>query len=142
MFKIRLVQPTDYHFITKMTWQSWVAHPDNVQRSKNHFKRRMDAMLEDGNGYVMYFDDDEFYIVGFMLFRKASQVTALVHVVFVRELYREQGLATQLVNLLKRKGIENIGYDLRLVGEKVFLPTVERNYNLIDLTSEWTYDRE
>jgi hypothetical protein len=63
-------------------------------------------------------------------------------VVFVRELYREQGLATQLVNLLKRKGVENIGYDLRLVGEKVFLPVVERNYNLIDLTAEWPYDRE
>lgn len=142
MFRIRSVLPTDHHYITKMTWNSWCKHPDNLHRSKRHFEQRIEAMLEDGQGYIMCFDDDEYYIVGFMLFRKASQKTALVHVVYVRSLYREQGLGTQLVKLLKRKGIENIGYDLRLVGEQYLLPVIEQNYNLIDLTQQWSYDRE
>jgi GNAT superfamily N-acetyltransferase len=136
------MSPNDYHFITKMTWNAWVSHPDNLKRSKRHFERRIEAMLRDGQGYIMHFDDDEYYIVSFMLWRKASPKTALVHIVYTRPSYRQQGLATQMINLLHKKGIENVGYDLRLVGEKVFLPVVERGFNLMNITSEWTYDRE
>jgi GNAT superfamily N-acetyltransferase len=107
IFKTRPGNVDDIHFITKSWFLTWVQSPENALRSRDSFVKRTDSILakKDTNIAVVCYQDNPKYIAAFMVYT-VIDTGAIIHCLYVRKNWQMQGIATELLQKLRNRGVE------------------------------------
>jgi GNAT superfamily N-acetyltransferase len=142
MFKTRPGNVDDIHFITKSWFLTWVQSPENALRSRDSFIKRTDSILakKDTNIAVVCYQDNPKYIAAFMVYT-IIDTGAIIHCLYVRKNWQMQGIATELLQKLRNRGVESIAFTCYLVDDYLLETTTKRIFNsVVNARDKWKTD--
>ena len=142
MFKTRPGCPDDIHYITKSWFLTWAQSPENALRSRDSFIKRTDSILakSDTNVAVVCYQDNPQYIAAFMVYTLIDGA-AIIHCLYVRKNWQMNGIATELLQKLRNRGVETIAFTCYLVDDYLLETTTKRIFkSVINARDKWKND--
>ena len=132
---------TDRSYLARSIGNSWISCPKNRDRSIKTLNAKTNFILENCIVKVVCLAEDENNIVAFMVIQPVEDDLAILHSLFVRGYYRQQGIATSLLRMLSKK-YPKIGISMDFVDSDKILPLMSKMFDLVvDKTSLWGSDR-